>query len=44
MQSMAVMPWAAGMVAGGCHADPLKNATWFRLGAAAQKPVLAHDR
>src|SRR5580658_7351031 len=44
VQSIAVMPCAAGMVAGACHADPLRNATWFRLGAAAQKPLLAHDR
>ena len=44
VQSIAVMPCAAGMVAGACHADPLRNATWFRLGAAAQKPVPAHDR
>src|ERR1700722_13246643 len=44
VQSIAVMPCAAGMVAGACHADPLRNATWFRLGAAAQKPLLAEDR
>ena len=44
VQSMAVMPWAAGMVAGACHADPLKSATWFRFGAAAQKPAPAHER
>ena len=44
VQSMAVMPWAAAMVAGASHADPLKKATWFRFGAAAQKPAPAHER
>ncbi len=44
VQSMAVMPCAAGMVAGRCQAEPLNRATWFRLGAAAQKPGVAHDR
>ena len=44
VQSMAVMPCAAGMVAGLCHAEPLNSATWFRFGAAAQKPGVAHDR
>ena len=27
VQSMAVMPWAAGRVVGDCHPDPLKSAT-----------------
>ncbi len=44
VQSIAVMPWAALMVAGGCHDAPLNIATWFRLGAAAQRLALAHDR
>ena len=44
VQSMAVMPWAAGRVAGGCHADPLNRATWLVFGAAAQKLAPAHDR
>ena len=44
VQSMAVMPWAPEMVAGGCHVDPLNRATWFVLGAAAQKLAPAHDR
>ena len=39
VQSIAVMPCAAEMVAGACQADPLRNATWLRLGAAAQKPA-----
>ena len=29
---------------GGCHADPLNSATWFTLGAAAQKVPVAHER
>ena len=44
VQSIAVMPCAADSVAGGCHAVPLKKATWFGLGAAAQKVVVPQDR
>ena len=44
VQSMAVMPWAAGSVAAACHAEPLKKATWLVLGAAAQKTASAQDR
>ena len=44
VQSMAVMPWAAGRVAGACHVEPLKKETWLVFGAAAQKPAPAHDR
>ena len=44
VQSIAVMPWAADNVVGACHADPLKKATWFVLGAAAQKVGVPHER
>ena len=44
VQSIAVMPCAADSVAGGCHTLPLKKATWFVLGAAAQKVGLPQDR
>ena len=44
VQSMAVIPCAAEMVVGACQVDPLRNATWFIFGAAAQKPEPAHDR
>ena len=43
VQSMAVMPCAAEMVAGACHDDPLRKATWFKFGAAAQNPVPVHE-
>ena len=29
--------------AGACHDDPLRNATWFKFGAAAQNPVPVHE-
>ena len=44
VQSMAVKPCAAEMVAGGNQDEPLYVATWFWLGAAAQKVGEAHDR
>ena len=44
VQSMAVKPMAAGMVAGVCQVEPLNIATWFWLGAAAQNAGLAHER
>jgi hypothetical protein len=44
VQSMAVKPMADGIVAGDCQAEPLKVATWLRLGAAAQNVGVAHER
>lgn len=44
VQSMAVKPMAAGIVAGACQPEPLNMATWFRLGAAAQNVGVAQER
>ncbi len=44
VQSMAVMPCAALMVAGGSQLEPPRKATWFRLGAAPQKLETPHER
>ena len=44
VQSMAVKPAAPDTVVGACQVVPLYIATWFSLGAAAQKLSVAHDR
>ena len=44
LQPTAVKPIAAEMVEGACQDDPSKRATWFWLGAAAQKLAVAHER
>jgi hypothetical protein len=38
------MPWAEDNVVGARQVDPLKSATWFVFGAAAQKVGVPHER